>query len=152
MQYPVPQFQDVEDKVIGPLTFKQFIYLLGGGGLSYVLLRVLPSGLNLLLIAIVMGTSTALAFYKINNQPFINILEAAFYYSIKNKLYLWSNKRPKKDQVTRDDTPKNEASIQLPNLTKSKMKDISWNLDINEEVQKAQEAENSNQYNVLSNI
>jgi hypothetical protein len=28
MQFPVPQFTDVEDKIIGPLTVKQFFILL----------------------------------------------------------------------------------------------------------------------------
>ena len=34
MMFSVPQFIDVEDKIIGPLTLKQFIYLAGGAGLS----------------------------------------------------------------------------------------------------------------------
>jgi hypothetical protein len=29
MQFRVPQFIDIEDKLFGPLTFKQFIYLAG---------------------------------------------------------------------------------------------------------------------------
>ena len=31
MRATVPQFIDVEDRVIGPLTIKQFLYLLAGG-------------------------------------------------------------------------------------------------------------------------
>ncbi|TSC80302.1 MAG: hypothetical protein G01um101429_152 [Parcubacteria group bacterium Gr01-1014_29] len=31
-QFQVPQFIEVEDKIFGPLTTKQFFYLLGGGG------------------------------------------------------------------------------------------------------------------------
>ena len=27
MQYQVPQFIEVEDKIFGPLTFKQFLYI-----------------------------------------------------------------------------------------------------------------------------
>jgi hypothetical protein len=37
MRYQVPQFIDVEDKVIGPLTIKQFIYLAGGAGMCFVI-------------------------------------------------------------------------------------------------------------------
>ena len=33
MQYALPQFTDVEDKLIGPLTLKQFLSLLATGGL-----------------------------------------------------------------------------------------------------------------------
>ncbi len=152
MQYPVPQFQDVEDKVIGPLTFKQFVYILGGGGLSYAILQTLPSGLNLLLIAVVMGLSLSLAFYKINRQPFINIIEAAFYYSIKNKLYLWSHKRKrkyKKEDVRKlaQDTP-----VEMPSMGNSQMKDLAWSLDINENVKRAQGAREITERNVLSEL
>ena len=32
MQFAVPQFTDVEDKLIGPLTLKQFLMMLATGG------------------------------------------------------------------------------------------------------------------------
>jgi hypothetical protein len=152
MQYPVPQFQDVEDKIIGPLTFKQFIYLLGGGGLSYAILQTLPTGLNFLLIACVMGISLALAFYKINKQPFIAIVEAAFYYSIKSKLYLWSHQKTKKSTK---DTPRElgkDSPVDMPNMGNSKMKDLAWSLDINENVKRAQGARSITEQNILSTL
>ena len=31
MQFPVPQFTDVEDRIIGPLTIKQFGIVFGAG-------------------------------------------------------------------------------------------------------------------------
>jgi len=151
MQYPVPQFQDVEDKVIGSLTFKQFIYILGGGGLSYIILMTVPSGLNILLIALVAGFSLSLAFYKINRQPLINIIEAAFYYSIKNKLYLWSHskaKKPKEEVYN----PKAGLPVEVPNMGNSKMKDLAWNLDINENVKRAQGAKDIAARNILNDI
>jgi len=33
MQFAVPQFTDVEDKLIGPLTLRQFLFLLATGGI-----------------------------------------------------------------------------------------------------------------------
>ena len=42
MQFQVPQFIEVEDKIVGPLTFKQFIYLAGGGGVIAILYAFLP--------------------------------------------------------------------------------------------------------------
>jgi len=35
MRFEVPQFIDVEDKLFGPLTFTQFVYLAGSGGISF---------------------------------------------------------------------------------------------------------------------
>ena len=42
MQFQVPQFIEIEDKIFGPLTFKQFIYLAGGVGASIVLWLYIP--------------------------------------------------------------------------------------------------------------
>jgi hypothetical protein len=150
MQYPVPQFQDVEDKIIGPLTFKQFIYILGGVGISYAIMQTLPQGLNYLIIAPIAALSLALAFYKVNNQPFINIIESAFYFSLRNKLYLWSHK--KKYKKTQEESPHIEAPVEGPNINDSKMKDLAWSLDINENVERAEQAKDITEQNVLSSI
>ena len=90
MRFQVPQFIEVEDKIFGPLTLKQFIYIAGGAGLSFLVYVLLNS---LLLAAIpmiaIMGISLGLAFYKLNNKPLISIAEYAFKYYLGNKLYIW---------------------------------------------------------------
>ncbi|MFM2414709.1 MAG: hypothetical protein RI911_402, partial [Candidatus Parcubacteria bacterium] len=91
MQFSVPQFIEVEDKIFGPFTFKQFIFLIGGAGLSYFVYSVLPQKIALLAMLPVMGFSLALAFYKINDRPFLVVLESAFYYMIHGKLFLWKH-------------------------------------------------------------
>ena len=60
-QYQVPQFIEIEDKIFGPLTLKQFIYLAGGGGLCLVFFTLLPMWLVILLGIPVMAFSGALA-------------------------------------------------------------------------------------------
>jgi hypothetical protein len=151
MQYPVPQFQDVEDKIIGPLTFKQFIYILGGGGLSYAILQSVPTGLNYLLIAPVMGISLALAFYHVNNQPLLNVIESAFYFSLRSKLYLWSHARKRSKKAVKEAVAPT-SQVEVPNMNDSKMKDLAWSLDINENVQRAEHAKNITEQNILSTI
>ena len=42
MRFQVPQFIEVEDKIFGPLTFKQFVYVTGGVGLAVILFLFLP--------------------------------------------------------------------------------------------------------------
>ena len=85
MRFQVPQFIEVEDKIFGPLTLKQFIYLAGGGGLSFVIYRILDSLiLSFIPIILVMAFSASLAFYKINNKPFIFVVEAAFKYFLSH--------------------------------------------------------------------
>src|SRR5580704_12894864 len=95
MQYQVPQFIEVEDKIFGPLTFRQFIYLAGGGGACLALYTLLPLWLAVPLMLPVVALAAALAFYKVNGRPFIIAMEHAFSYYIGSKLYLWQQRQPK---------------------------------------------------------
>ena len=61
-QFVVPQFIDVEDKIIGPFTIRQFVYLAGGGGLSFIIYTYVPFIVALPIIAGVVALSLALAF------------------------------------------------------------------------------------------
>ena len=89
MRYQVPQFIEVEDKIFGPLTLRQFIYIAGGAGLSFMIYRFIPIFLiAFILILVVMAFSIALAFFKIHNKPFINVVEAAFRYYTSEKLFI----------------------------------------------------------------
>ncbi len=132
MQYQVPQFIEVEDKIFGPLTLKQFIYLAGGAGLSFVVYQLLPSIiLSFIPILIIMAFSAALAFYRINNKPFIFVVEAAFKYFVSTKLYIWK-KEPNKKTDNAVQEAKEYAGIMVPKISDSKLKDLTWSLDIKE--------------------
>ncbi|OGG44331.1 hypothetical protein A2841_04120 [Candidatus Kaiserbacteria bacterium RIFCSPHIGHO2_01_FULL_48_10] len=133
MQFQVPQFIEIEDKIIGPLTFRQFIYLAGAGGFTVILYTFFGLYLAFIFGAPVIVFAAALAFYRINNRPFIYAVEAGFYYALSKKLYLWKHEQkviPKKaDEV------KNAASLlTVPKLSQNKLKDLSWSLDIQESV------------------
>lgn len=132
MQYQVPQFIEVEDKIFGPLTLKQFIYMAGGAGLSFIVYQLLPSLIfSIIPILLIMAFSGALAFYKVNNKPFINVVEAAFKYVTSAKLYIWK-KKDKKPSDNPAQEAKEYASIMVPKISDSKLKDLTWSLDIKE--------------------
>ena len=97
MQFKVPQFLDIEDKIFGPFTFKQFIYLTGGAGLCFVLYRLLGFFLGIVPMLGVAGFTLALTFYRPNNKPFIHMLEASFNYLVQSKLYIWKRRKNTKN-------------------------------------------------------
>ena len=132
MRYQVPQFIDVEDKIFGPLTMKQFVYIAGGVGLSFAFWRFLPLIIAILFIIPVVTFSVALAFYRPNNRPLINTLEYAFNYLLHNKLYLWKAKDPIKIAREKQADTKTASVIRVPKLSESKLKDLAWSLDIKE--------------------
>ena len=118
MKFQVPQFIEVEDKIFGPLTIKQFIYIAGGAGLSFVIYTyVSPISFILAVILIIPVVALAAA------------LESAFYYLIKGKLYIWK-KQEKKPEHKKEIAL--APSVYVPKLSDSKLKDLTWSLDINE--------------------
>ncbi len=126
MRFQVPQFTDVEDKIIGPFTFKQFIYLAGSAGIIVVLFSYLPKFLAFFFALPIAVLGGLLAFYKVNNQPFIKVVEAYLKYTVTNKLYLW--KHEEKATKTQDKKPIDPSLV--PKLSESKLHDLMWNLDV----------------------
>lgn len=134
MQFKVPQFLDIEDKIFGPFTFKQFVYLAGGGGLCFVLYKALGLLFGIIPMLLIAGLSLALTFYRPNNKPLINMIEAGFKYLIQNKLYIWKKRKAKKTtrQQAEDITKqKNEILNQDGvKLGGNKLRDLAWSLDV----------------------
>ncbi len=132
MRYQVPQFIEVEDKIFGPLTLKQFIYLAGGGGLCLILFTLLPWYLMVPLAVPVVVGALALAFYQYNGRPLINALEHAFGYFVGYKLYLWKPRRPDVAPGVGAPTKASGQPVPLvvPKLTESRLKDLAWSLNI----------------------
>ncbi len=128
MKFKVPQFIEVEDKLFGPLTAKQGVYLAGGVGFFVLLYSVLPFFVAIILGAPVAALGAALAFYKRDGMPFSKLLEYGFYYFTRNKLYIW--KHQNKAAVSKAEVISGEMYV--PKLTESKLKDLAWSLDIKE--------------------
>jgi len=127
MRFQIPQFIDVEDKIFGPLTLKQFIYVAGGAAAAVVSVMFFGIFFGLVLAAPIVILSAALAFYKVNNRPFIHMLESAFKYTTKSKLYIWQKKETESEEE-REEKEYNPLSV--PNLSNSKLKDMNWELDV----------------------
>lgn len=131
MRFEVPQFIDIEDKIFGPLTFKQFIYVAGGGGLCYAVYKLLPIFLAVPVIIAIAGLAYALAFYKLNGQAFIVIGQAFLSYITKNKLYVWKKEIPEvKPQAIMVPKPPVPAPEENKELTARRIQDLARNLDI----------------------
>lgn len=128
MQFRTPQFIDIEDKIFGPFTFKQFIYMLGGASIAYISFKLLPFIIGVPVGIAVVGLSLLLAFYKINNRPFITVLQAWVKYQMASKLYVWHKNAASKSDKKKEGQEK--AEIKMPRYSDSKLRDMSWSLDV----------------------
>lgn len=94
MRFEVPQFIEVEDKIFGPFTWKQFIYLAGGAGAAVILYILLPFFLFLIFAAPIAALAAGLAFFPVNNRPLSVFIESMFQYFMSARLYLWKKRAP----------------------------------------------------------
>ena len=132
MKYQVPQFIEVEDKIFGPMTAKQFLYVAGGAGIVFILWSFLPRILAILFGIPIGGFFLALAFYQVNGRPFINMVENASKYFFGNKLYLWHKEEKKPEQKI--EMQESNPELYVPKMSNSKLKELTWSLDINEKI------------------
>ena len=130
MQFKVPQFLDIEDKIFGPFTFKEFIYLVGGAGLCFVLYKLLGLVLGAIPILSVAALSVALARYRPNNKPFIDMIEAGFGYLTQSKLYIWKRRQAEIQQPDKIKSKEIIMNRDMVRLGGNKLRDLAWSLDI----------------------
>jgi hypothetical protein len=87
MQFQVPQYIDVEDHIVGPLTLRQFLYIAAGFLVIFSSYFFLAMWLWLPFALVIGGASLALALLKYNGRPLLSILVAAFRYLSRPKAY-----------------------------------------------------------------
>ena len=132
MQFRVPQFIDVEDKIIGSLTLKQFFYILGAAGTAFLFFKFIPIKIvAFLLAAPVSGFFLALAFVKINERPFMDFAESFFSYLLRGKVYVWQ--QPKQNMADEDLAPlilETTKDSVVEKANRNKLHEIAFGLDV----------------------
>jgi len=111
MQYKVPQHVDIEDKVIGALTIRQFVIVLIGVGVIGLLKVVMVAPLDILFwpIAFVLGAGIgAIAFAKYGDQNMEVFLFSAIKTFINPRKRVWQ-KEPYKPEEHKDEKPVQKA-------------------------------------------
>ncbi|HLC38885.1 MAG TPA: PrgI family protein [Patescibacteria group bacterium] len=110
MQFEVPQKIDLEDKVIGPLTLKQFFYLLAGGMLDYIWFRFFSFAIFVILALPTTAFFVAMALARVQDQPFPKFLGSLVLYTLRPKQRTWGRGAPLPKLMVR--TPKLKQEIQ----------------------------------------
>jgi hypothetical protein len=115
MQFQVPQFIEMEDKLIGPLTLKQFGYVAVGGLIIFFLYFVFQFWLWLIMASIIGAIAAALAFVKYNGRSFLVLAFAMGNYFFRPRFYLWKPPSPEARKPVKEDVAKG-GSISLLGL------------------------------------
>jgi hypothetical protein len=107
MMFNVPQFIDVEDKIAGPLTWRQLLWMIGMGAVVLTLFMFLDGPIMFIVIVPVVLLFLLLAFYRPGGQPFIQYIMSAFFFLFRPKVMMWD--RPVGGMLRKPITKKAQA-------------------------------------------
>ena len=92
MRFTVPQFIEHEAKIVGPLTFKQFMFIGTAGAACFMLYFTAPFYVFLLASLILGGGAMALAFLKIGGRELPTVFGNSLKFLVSPKMYIWRKK------------------------------------------------------------
>jgi len=105
MEFTVPKFIEQEARIVGSLTFKQFIFVGIAGGISLFIYFILPFFLFIIVAIILLGSALALAFFKIGKISLPEFIANFFIFIFKPRIYLWKKKTSPPKFLTRMKEP-----------------------------------------------
>lgn len=127
-QFVVPQFIDVEDKIFGPVTARQFIILLVAGLVLFIAYKLVDTTLFIFLLAIIGGSALVLAFVKINGQSFHYFLLNLIQTLCRPSRRIWYKSE---DKAELEELRKGEKVVliekvaEVPRLSYNRIRDLS---------------------------
>jgi len=137
MQYQVPQFIYRDPKIVGSLTFKQFLYIAAAGLVCFVLYFLLAKTnflLFLFICACAVLASLFLAFGKMNGRSIPTAFANVFSFAFSKKIYLWKKKETPLTIVLRETAAKKverkkEFETSLKIAEKSRLRSLSTEIE-----------------------
>ena len=91
-QFVAPQFIDVEDRIIGPITTRQFVMMVIGGVIIFASYKILDAGGFALTTFIVLVVVFVFGFIKINGRRFYDYVKSMLEALRRPKVRVWYKK------------------------------------------------------------
>lgn len=122
-QQKVPQNIDIQDKIFGPFTLQQFLYMLGGGAIIYILFSTVAQTnfLLFLILSIPIGIfSLALALVRVNERPFLTFLGYALVFAFEPKIKTWQKSIRLREMAVRsaEEVQASQQQVAQPRMQK----------------------------------
>ncbi len=124
----MPQFIEVEDKIFGPITTRQFLILLVTGLILFIAFKLADTALFIFLAVLIGGFALILAFVKVNGQPFhyfiLNIVQTLRRPS-RRIWYKDFSKKELSDFIASSKVEMPEVAAVVPKMSYSRIRDLS---------------------------
>ena len=128
MQYPVPQFTDVEDKIIGSLTLRQFGIVFAAGIVIFLAYSATKSVLVLVFFFVLIGVpALAIAFAKINGRPLYKMFPFVFRFLTSPRYLVFHKEAPGTNEVMPMGNAPAEATAPAPRreVTEDRLREVN---------------------------
>ena len=126
----VPQYIDVEDKIVGPLTGKQLLWMFAMGGTLLILWGFLDKTAFWISVIPTVLVFAALAFYRPHNQPLIRFIMYGIMFLFRPKIYFWKRIAEKMERKPSEEPIKEKnISRQDKKLSPQDLEAIARTLD-----------------------
>jgi hypothetical protein len=126
----VPQFIDVEDKIIGPISVRQFVVLLVGAGFMFMTYFILRFTTAVFVMVVELGIFVAFAFAKVNGQNLHYFLLVLLQTTKKPTVRIWDKSIDLSD-LKKKHEPLTPATVILPtkHVSQSRLAQLSLMVD-----------------------
>ncbi len=89
MRYQVPQFVDIEDKIIGPLTLKQFLIYVASVMLLVPVYLASDMSFFITIAIPILGTAALFAHFKFHGHSLFTIINNAGVFMFRGQVFVW---------------------------------------------------------------
>lgn len=133
MQFTVPQFIEMEAKIVGPLTFRQFIFVGMAGAICFVVYFIFPFSLFLIAAIILGGAALALGFLKIGGRSLPTVLSNFLKFRFSPKMFIWKKTEApikvfQKEKIKKEEEEE-EENLPLKIAEKSQLKKLRTSIE-----------------------
>jgi membrane protein implicated in regulation of membrane protease activity len=133
MQYSVPQFVNIEDRIVGPLTGKQVLYLLIGGATLLIFFSFFDFGFFIIFAIPIIILTLLFAFYKPKGQTVATYILIFFNYFTIPRAYIW-RREPSVVKFKRSQKKQKGRQPMQENITRNRLRELAWVLDTSQAV------------------
>lgn len=126
-RFVVPQFIDEEAKIIGPITGRQFVVMLGALLIEFIFYKLFDFALFLLIGVPFILFALVMAFVKIRGQKFHYFLLNFIQKLRRPALRVWDKRFEEKWMIAKVEEPKKEPPAPLARapVTSSRLSELS---------------------------
>lgn len=131
MRFVTPQFIDIEPKIIGPITARQFIIIVIGGGLIFISYKIFDTTIFILItLFILLPLVLAFAFLNVNGRPFHFFILSFVQTSRRPSLRVWKKEQivVKEIEIKKEKKTLEKVSVRK-NLPTSRLSNLALQVD-----------------------